>query len=76
MPVWITFYSELKFLENETARIATKSSIALKNLLEKLDSIEQKVVAMNLPDKYSARWYALLEHLATAQDSLLKLRSR
>ena len=66
MPVWITFYSELKFLENETARIATKSPIALKNLSGKLDSIEQKVVAMNLPDEYSERWYTLREHVATA----------
>ena len=70
------FYSDLKFLENETARVATNSPIKLKNLLGKLDSIEQKVVAMNLPDKYSERWYTLREHLATAQDSLLKLRSR
>ncbi len=70
------FYGELKFLENEMATIATKSPIALKNLLGKLDSIEQKVVTMDLPDEYSERWYTLREHLATAQDSLLKLRSR
>ena len=70
------FYGELKFLENEMTAIATDSPIALKGLLEKLDSIEQKVVAMDLPDEYSERWYTLREHLATAQDSLLKLRSR
>ena len=70
------FYGELKFLENDLAAIATKSPIALKGLLERLDGIEQKVVAMELPDEYSERWYTLREHLATARDSLLKLRSR
>ena len=70
------FYGELKFLENEMTTVATNNPIDLKSLLEKLDSIEQKVVAMDLPDEYSERWYTLREHLATAQDSLLKLRSR
>ena len=70
------FYGELKFLENEMAGIATDNPIALKGLLERLDSIEQKVVAMDLPDEYSERWYTLREHLASARDSLLKLRSR
>ena len=70
------FYGELKFLENEIPGVATDSPIALKGLLERLDNIEQKVVAMDLPDEYSERWYTLREHLATARDSLLKLRSR
>ena len=70
------FYGELKFLENEMMGVAVDSPIALKSLLERLDNIEQKVVAMDLPDEYSERWYTLREHLAKAQDSLLKLRSR
>jgi TRAP-type uncharacterized transport system substrate-binding protein len=70
------FYGELKFLENEMASVATNNPIALKGLLERLDGIEQKVVAMNLPDEYSERWYTLRAHLASAQDGLLKLRSR
>ena len=70
------FYGELKFLENEMTTVAANNPIDLKGLLEKLDGIEQKVVAMDLPDEYSERWYTLREHLATAQDSLLKLRSR
>ena len=70
------FYGELMFLENEMTAVATDSPIALKGLLERLDSIEQKVVAMDLPDEYSERWYILRQHLATARDSLLKLRSR
>ena len=70
------FYGELKFLENEMTTVAANNPIDLKGLLEKLDSIEQKVVAIDLPDEYSERWYTLREHLARAQDSLLKLRSR
>ena len=70
------FYGELKFLENEMAAVASDNPIALKGLLERLDDIEQQVVTMNLPDEYSDRWYTLREHLAVAQDSLLKLRSR
>ena len=70
------FYGELKFLENEMTVVATESPIALKGLLEKLDGIEKKVVAMELPDEYSDRWYTLREHLAAAQDGMLKLRSR
>ena len=70
------FYGELKFLENEISAVATESPITLKSLLEKLDAIEQKVVAMELPDEYSDRWYTLREHLAAAQDGMLKLRSR
>ena len=56
--------------------VATDSPIALKGLLKRLDSIKQKVVAMDLPDEYSERWYILREHLASARDRLLKLRSR
>jgi hypothetical protein len=70
------FYGELKFLENEMTAVATDNPIALKGLLERLDSIEHKVVTMDLPDEYSERWYTLREHLASARDSLLKLRSR
>jgi NMT1-like family len=70
------FYGELKFLEHEMTDIATDNPIALKGLLERLDSIEQKVVTMDLPDEYSERWYTLREHLAAAQENLLKLRAR
>ena len=41
------FYGELKFLENEMHAVASKNPIALKGLLERLDNIEQKVVAMD-----------------------------
>ncbi len=70
------FYGQLKFLENDMAAVAADSPMTLKGMLERLDSIEQKVVTMDLPDEYSERWYTLREHLANARDDLLKLRSR
>jgi TRAP-type uncharacterized transport system substrate-binding protein len=70
------FYGELKFLENEMDVVASSSPIALRGLLEKLDTIEQKIIEMDLPEEYSDRWYTLREHLAAAQDRMLKLRSR
>lgn len=56
--------------------IATDNPIAMRGLLERLDNIDQKIVAMDLPEAYSERWYTLREHLAAAQDKMLKLRSR
>ena len=70
------FYGVLKFLENEMDAIATDNPIAMRGLLERLDNIDQKIVAMDLPEAYSERWYTLREHLAEAQDKMLKLRSR
>ncbi|MBC7609938.1 MAG: ABC transporter substrate-binding protein [Polaromonas sp.] len=70
------FYGELKFLETEMDAVATDKPMALRSLLERLDNIEKQVVAMDLPDQFSERWYTLREHLASARDRLLKLRSR
>lgn len=70
------FYGEVKFLENEMDAVATDQPMASRHLLERLDHIEAKVVALDLPDEFSERWYTLREHLAAAQDRLLKLRSR
>ncbi len=70
------FYGDLKFLESEMDAVATNNPMALRNLLERLDNIERQVVAIDLPDEFSERWYTLREHLASARDRLLKLRSR
>ena len=70
------FYGDLKFLESEMDSVATDNPMALRGLLERLDNIEKQVVAMDLPDEFSERWYTLREHLAAAQDRLLRLRSR
>ncbi|MBW8722407.1 MAG: ABC transporter substrate-binding protein [Polaromonas sp.] len=70
------FYGDLKFLEAEMDDVATDNPMALRRLLERLDNIERQVVALDLPDEFSQRWYTLREHLAAARDRLLKLRSR
>lgn len=70
------FYGDLKFLENDMDAVAADNPMALRQLLERLDNIERQVVATDLPDEFSERWYTLREHLASARDRLLKLRAR
>jgi hypothetical protein len=70
------FYGDLKFLENDMDAVAADNPMALRQLLERLDNIERQVVALDLPDEFSERWYTLREHLASARDRLLKLRAR
>ena len=70
------FYGDVKFLESEMDGIASDQPMTLRRLLERLDTIERQVVALDLPDEFSERWYTLREHLAAAQDRLLKLRAR
>ena len=70
------FYGDLKFLENDMDAVAADNPMALRQMLERLDNIERQVVALDLPDEFSERWYTLREHLAAARDRLLKLRSR
>ena len=70
------FYGDLKFLESEMESVAASNPIGLRLLIERLDYIEQRVLAIELPDDFSERWYTLREHLSAAQDRLLSLRSR
>lgn len=70
------FYGDLKFLESEMDGVAATNPMGLRLLIERLDSIEQRVVAMELPNDFSERWYTLREHLSAAQDRLFKLRAR
>ncbi|MES1977582.1 MAG: TAXI family TRAP transporter solute-binding subunit [Pseudomonadota bacterium] len=70
------FYGDVKFLESEMDSVASEQPMALKRLLERLDAIESQVVALDMPDEFAERWYTLREHLAAAQDRLLKLRAR
>ncbi|MES2398579.1 MAG: TAXI family TRAP transporter solute-binding subunit [Pseudomonadota bacterium] len=70
------FYGDVKFLESEMDSMASEQPMALKRLLERLDVIERQVVALDMPDEFAERWYTLREHLAAAQDRLLKLRAR
>jgi NMT1-like family len=71
-----SFYGELKFIETEMDSVAVDNPMTLRRLLERLDAIEKKVIALDLPDAFSGRWYTLREHLAAAREKMLKLRAR
>lgn len=70
------YYGELKFLENDMGAMAVDNPMALRDLLGKLDHMEQEVASLDLPDRFADRWYTLREHLAAARERLLKLRQR
>lgn len=70
------YYGELKFLENDMGALAVENPMALRDLLTKLDHMEQEVASLDLPDRFADRWYTLREHLAAARERLLKLRQR
>ncbi|MRD47473.1 hypothetical protein GHT07_09305 [Caenimonas koreensis DSM 17982] len=70
------YYGELNFLENDLEAAASEAPIKLKGMLGKLDRMEQEVASLDLPDRFSDRWYTLREHLVDARERLLKLRSR
>jgi TRAP-type uncharacterized transport system substrate-binding protein len=70
------FYGELKFLENDIELTASDRPIEMKKLLQRLDEIEAKVRALDLPNSHADRWYTLREHIAGARSKLLNLRAR
>jgi TRAP-type uncharacterized transport system substrate-binding protein len=70
------FYGELKFLETEIEPIVSGKPMEIKRLLQRLDSIEAQVVALDLPEQFADRWYTLRSHLAQARAKLLSLRAR
>ncbi len=70
------FYGELKFLETDIEPTASSRPIEIKNLLQRLDDIEAKVTALDLPNSHANRWYTLREHLARARGRLLSMRAR
>lgn len=69
-------YGELKFLETEIEPTAAGRPLDIKSLLQRLDQMEQQIVALDLPDQFSNRWYTLRAHLADARARLLDLRAR
>ena len=69
-------YGELKFLETEIEPTAAGRPLDIKRLLQRLDQMEQQVVALDLPVQFSNRWYTLRAHLASARERLLSLRAR
>lgn len=60
------FYGELKFLEEDLARIGADEPSLLRAIARRLDQLEQQVDRMDLPDRYADRWYTLREHLLEA----------
>lgn len=70
------FYGELKFLETDIEPTASNRPIEIRNLLQRLDDIESKVTALDLPNSYANRWYTLREHIARARERLLNMRAR
>ncbi len=70
------FYGELKFLESDIEPTASKRPIEIKKLLQRLDEIEAKVTALDLPNSHANRWYTLREHIARARGKLLNMRAR
>ena len=70
------FYGELKFLESDIEPTASERPIEIKKLLQRLDEIEAKVTALDLPNSHANRWYTLREHIARARGKLLSMRAR
>jgi hypothetical protein len=70
------FYGELKFLETEIEPVVSGKPMKIKRLLQRLDTIEAQVVALDLPEQFADRWYTLRSHLAQARGKLLSLRAR
>ncbi len=59
----VHFYGELKFLEEDLAKLRVKDAAQLGALSRRLDAMEQQIAQMELPDSYADRWYTLREHL-------------
>jgi hypothetical protein len=64
------FYGELKFLEEELARVPAGAPNQLRPFVRRMDQLERQVAAMELPDRYADRWYTLREHLEQARGRL------
>jgi TRAP-type uncharacterized transport system substrate-binding protein len=70
------FYGELKFLETEISSVATERPIEMRQMIVRLDEIEQQVMQLQLPPQHTHRWYTLRSHLNDARERLLSLRAR
>jgi hypothetical protein len=64
------FYGELKFLEEDLARIPTGDPALLLPFERRMDQLERQVATIELPDRYADRWYTLREHLQQARERL------
>lgn len=66
------YYGELKFLEEDLARLDGRDLPNLRSLAKRLEMLAQQVDAMELPDRYADRWYTLREHLQQARSRVLE----
>lgn len=70
------FYGQLKFIESEMNLVAIERPIELRQIISRIDEIEQQVMRLQLPVQHAARWYTLRSHLSDARERLLDLRAR
>lgn len=70
------FYGELKFIETEMDDVASERPIAMREMLQRLDEMELRIMQMQLPTNHTNHWYTLRSHLSDARDKLLEMRAR
>lgn len=70
------FYGELKFIETEIDAVASERPIVMRQMLQRIDDIEMRIMQMQLPTNHTNHWYVLRSHLSDARDKLLGMRAR
>lgn len=70
------FYGELKFIETEIDDVASERPIVMRDMLQRIDDIELRIMQMQLPINHTNHWYVLRSHLSDARDKLLGMRAR
>lgn len=70
------FYGELKFIETEISSVASERPIEMRQMIQRIDEIEQQVMQLQLLPQHTPRWYTLRSHLSEARDRLLSQRAR
>ncbi len=70
------FYGELKFIESEIDDVASERPIVMRDMLQRIDDIELRIMQMQLPVNHTNHWYTLRSHLSDARDKLLGMRAR
>ncbi len=70
------FYGELKFIETEIDDVASERPIVMREMLQRIDDIELRIMQMQLPLNQTDHWYILRSHLSDARDKLLGMRAR
>ena len=69
------WYGELKYIEHDLSR-EDLSGLDLTHYLERLNSIEQRMVAFVTPPYLMPRWFTLRQHIDFVRMRLLRRRGR